>query len=98
MKYLPLLLCLTLCGCPSAPIVYSDYMTRMVCVDYEEQTVDVEWMKKSRIAGEPDRCGTARIDYGRWMHMTEDDVFAEVFRGLMNSDDRFGAACAKKGK
>lgn len=100
MKYvLAILFTVTLAGCPAAHVHDpSGYRTRMLCVDYEDHVVDVEWVEPSRVAGEPDRCGTVRIDYMRWAKMTEDEVFSEIARSIRDSDTRFGASCAKKGR
>lgn len=99
MRPLALILCLSLCGCVVPPVVQSDYRTRMTCVDFEEQTVDIGWVKTSRIVGEPDRCGTTRIDYGAWQTMSEADILREIMMGLRDTDVRYGADCsAKKGK
>ena len=89
-----ILLCLSLSGCALHAPPVTGYQTRMMCVDYVDQAVDVDWIKP----GNPDRCGTTRFDFGRWEKMTEDDVFKEIVSGVNDSDVRFGAECAKKGR
>jgi len=99
MKPLALILCLTLCGC-YVPVVpdASEYHTRAVMVDFDDQTVDVDWIKYARKAGEVDMCGTFHLDYKMFQNMTDEQLFAAIVANVKDSDIKLGAACAKKGK
>ena len=95
MKYaLAILLCLTLAGCAFLPVPSSpsEYRTRAMLVDFDTQTVDVDWIK----SGNPDRCGVYRMDYAKWQGMSDDELFREILATIRDSDVRFGADCARK--